>query len=95
VRFEILLSYDNLDLWLGWGRRKMRSLLFRDFTRRRFVVGDGSFDETYRFHLQGNDIFPEKSVTNHHHQPRNVTEGPEARKLARRTMPTKLYWEMS
>jgi hypothetical protein len=75
-------------MWLGWARRKMRSSLFRDITRRRFVAGDRRFDETYRFHLQGNDILPEKSVTNHHHQPRKVTEGPEARKLVKRAMLT-------
>ena len=63
--------------------------------RRRFVAGDRHFNETYRFHLKGNDIFPEKSVTSDHQQPRNVTEGPEARKLARRAMLTEFCWETS
>ena len=38
----------------------MRYLLFRDSTRRMFVVGDGRFDETYRSPLQGNNMFHRK-----------------------------------
>ena len=73
----------------------MRCSLFRDITQRMFVAGDRSFDETFWSLLQGNDILPEKSVSYHHYQLRNVTEGPEAQKLARGAMLTEFCRETS